>query len=93
MLNFDEPGNFHLTGLAPGGPKIDQDYFALVLRERKIFAFEIFKGDFWSGLGRSIGLTGRIACGEADYAFARLAGGVVGYVGGGENRNDRDDCQ
>src|SRR5258708_39798874 len=54
---------------------------------------EILEGDFGNWLASSVGLTGGIARGDSDYAFMRLAGGAVGEVGGGENRNDRDDCE
>ena len=93
LLNFDEPGNFDLAGLAPSGPKVDQNYFAFVLGEGKIFAVEISQGDFGSRLAGSVGLTGGTARGNADYAFARLAGGAVGEIGGGENSNHRDDYE
>src|SRR5713226_626526 len=50
LLHFDEPGNLDVTGFTPGGPEIDEDDGALVLRESDVFAIEIFECDFGGGL-------------------------------------------
>src|SRR5713226_7211676 len=42
LLHFNEPGDFDVTRVAPGGPEIDEDDSALVLRESDVFAIEVF---------------------------------------------------
>src|SRR5258707_15636723 len=56
LLHFDEPGNLDVAGFAPGGPEIDEDDGALVLRERDLVAVEVFEFDFGSGLAVNLGV-------------------------------------
>src|SRR2546425_133786 len=49
-LHFHEPWDLDLTRTAPGGPEIQQHYFALVLGEAYRLAFPIFEGKFGSRL-------------------------------------------
>ena len=43
LLEFDEPGNFHFTRSAPGGPKIYQDDFAAIIRQIDGIAVSVFQ--------------------------------------------------
>src|SRR5439155_961706 len=49
-LHFHEPWDLDLTRTAPGGPKIQQHYLPLVLREAHRLALCVFEGKFGSGL-------------------------------------------
>src|SRR6266478_2611105 len=87
LLHFDEPGNFDLTRLAPGGPEIDEDYLAFVLSQGEIFAVEIFQRKVRGGLCSSI------ANGNFWNAALGLARGAVREICGGDDGDDRDDDQ
>src|SRR5439155_19440570 len=89
LLHFDEPGNFDVAGIAPGGPEIDQDNFSFVLGKRGISTVEIFEGDFGSALaiGRVVGLRGALY-----RAYGLHARGLVGKISrDDEHKHGRDD--
>src|ERR1700674_1519449 len=85
LLHLNEPGNFDVAGLAPGGPEIDEDDFAFVLGKGGAFAVQIFEGDFGGGLadGLVVGLLGVLL-----RACRFDARGLIGVVGADDERDD-----
>src|SRR5437016_996267 len=85
LLHLNEPGNFDIAGIAPGGPEIDQHDFAFVLTKRGVFGLQIFEGDVRSGLsgGLDADLLGALhRVGDFD------ARGLIGVVGADDERDD-----
>ena len=50
LLHLDEPGNFDVARIAPGGPEIDEHDGAFVLGEGDVSAVEVLEGDGGSRL-------------------------------------------
>src|ERR1035437_121329 len=70
VAQIDKPGGLDLAGSAPGGPEVDGQRMALVVRQRDFFAAEVFEREGWRGLSLQRGdVLRRAACIENQFAL------------------------
>ena len=60
LLELDEPGDFDLTGAAPGGPKIEQDNLALIVGKLDASAIGVLQGEIRRRFAVFLRLHGRM---------------------------------
>jgi len=74
VAQIDEPGGFDFAGSAPGGPEVDGQRAAFVVRQRDLFAAEVFEGEGRRGLALERGEVLRRATGIENQFTLRSRG-------------------
>src|ERR1700687_2545329 len=74
LFELDEPGNLDFARPAPRGPEIEQDHFALVIRELDSGSVGVFEGEIWRDLAVLLGLHRRNGAGGYGRAASAEAG-------------------